>query len=170
MMRLAEWWGIGGVCLLLGCSVWRMSHSCFEALSAELAWYHWFAATVNVGFMAYYEGYKGFQLAFAPRVAARARYLAAKPNLVRSLLAPLFVMGYFHATRRRLLVTYSLTAGIIVLIVIFRQLPQPWHGLLDAGVLVGLSWGTVATMKCYIRIVGGGPVPWRAETPDEIGD
>ena len=33
---------------------------------------------------------------------------------------------------------------MIVLIVSVRQLPQPWRGMVDAGVVVGLTWGVVS--------------------------
>ena len=138
-----------------------------EAFHFGLEWYHWLVGVVNVIFMAYCEGYKGFQQAFSPRVAARARYLEERPHWLRTLLAPLFVMGFFHATKRRLIVTYSLTIGIVILILLFRQLPQPWHGVLDAGVVIGLAWGSIATLACWLKVAGGGPVPWSAETPDE---
>ncbi len=44
------------------------------------------------------------------------------------------------------MISYSLTLGIIVLILLVRLLPQPWRGILDAGVIVGLVWGFVALL------------------------
>jgi hypothetical protein len=48
-------------------------------------------------------------------------------------------MGYFHAPKRRRVTSLSVTAGIIVLIILVRLLPQPWRGMVDAGVVVGLA-------------------------------
>ena len=66
--------------------------------------------------------------------------------LVLAVAAPLFCMGFFHAQRRRLIISHSLTLGIIVLILLIKLLPQPWRGIVDAGVVVGLAWGLVALL------------------------
>ena len=50
-------------------------------------------------------------------------------------------MGYIHATKRRKLLSIGLTIMIICFIMVARMLPQPWRGILDAGVVVGLSIG-----------------------------
>jgi hypothetical protein len=94
--------------------------------------------------MAYAEGYRAFQQGFSPRVAARARYLRDHPNVLHALLAPLFCMAYFHALKRRQIVSLSVTAGIIVLVVLVRLLSQPWRGIIDGSVVVGLVWGLVS--------------------------
>ena len=31
-------------------------------------------------------------------------------------------------------------------VLLFNQLPQPWRGILDAGVLVGMIWGTTSLL------------------------
>jgi len=101
--------------------------------------------------MAYSEGYKGFQLAFAPRVAARSLHLSQHPTLTRVLFAPLFVIGYFDATRRRMVASYLLTIMIILLIILVHQLQQPWRGIVDAGVVIGLGWGLVSMLYFIVR-------------------
>ena len=106
----------------------------------------------NVVFMAHSEGYKGFQKAFSPRVAARTHYLAAHPHWLRTLFAPLFCMGFFHATRKRMIVSYTLTVVLVGVILAVRQLDQPWRGIIDAGVVVGLAWGLVAYWVFTARI------------------
>ena len=99
------------------------------------------ALLFSVIYMAYAEGYKGFHLGFAPRVVLRAHYLHSNPRLRHILLAPLFCMGYIHATRKRQILSIGLTIMIIGFIIVARMLPQPWRGILDAGVVVGLSFG-----------------------------
>ena len=148
--RLAAAWGLLGVAALLAAAVFRLGNVAMAGLDYELEWQHWVLLVVNAGFMAYSEGVKGFQQAFSPRVAARVRYLRDNPGLVRGLFAPLFLMCFFDAPRRRLLVTYLLTSGII-LILLFRLLPQPWRGVMDFGVVVGLAWGLVATLAISVR-------------------
>lgn len=102
---------------------------------------HWAALVFSIGYMIYAEGYKGFHLAFAPRVVLRANYLRENPRTDLVLLAPLFCMGYIHATRRRRLLSIGLTLMIIGFIIVARILPQPWRGILDAGVVSGLTVG-----------------------------
>ena len=141
---LGALWGITGVSLLLGGAIYRLTPVAFDALSLNLLWYHWATLIFVVIFMAHSEGYKGFQKGFSPRVAARAKYLIAQPNLLRTLLAPFFCMGYFHATKKRKIISITLTIAIILLILGVRLLPQPWRGIIDAGVVVGLIWGLLS--------------------------
>jgi len=144
--KLAALWGLTGFFVLLVYSVYRLTPVAVQALSTELNWYHWLVFALNLGFMAYAEGYRGFQQNFSPRLVARALYLRQRPTPLRALLAPLFCMGYFDAPRRRMLSIWLLTAMIIILVSVIRLLPQPWRGILDAGVVVGLSWGIAATL------------------------
>ena len=144
MARIGTLWGIGGVVALLVFSVFRLSGFSLEAFQYPWDWRHWTVFVLNTAFMAHSEGYKGFQKSFAPRVVARARTLHDNPPLLRLLLAPLFCMGYFHTTRRRLISVYILTVAIVTFIVAFQYVSQPWRGILDCGVVVGLTWGIVS--------------------------
>ena len=142
--RLGALWGTVGVIALLSYSVWRLGQVSIDALEYPWNWHHWTLLIANTLFMAYSEGYRGFQKAFSPRVAARARYISLYPTISRVLLAPLFCMGYFHATRHRLITSYLLTITIVIFIISFQYLTQPWRGVLDVGVLIGLIWGIVS--------------------------
>jgi hypothetical protein len=137
-------WGLAGVLLLLGSAVYRLSPLAIEAFSYDWQWYHWLAFVFMSLFMAYAEGYRAFQQGFSPRVAARARYLRDHPDALHALFAPLFCMAYFHAPRRRQVTSISVTAGIIVLVILVRLLYQPWRGIIDGSVVIGLAWGLVS--------------------------
>ena len=50
-----------------------------------------------------------------------------------------------------MIVSYSLTIFIVVLIVLVHKLDQPWRGVLDAGVVVGLSWGIISFFYYVLR-------------------
>ncbi|QBG49265.1 hypothetical protein EGM51_07160 [Verrucomicrobia bacterium S94] len=117
--------------------------------------------------MGYAEGYKGFHLKFSPRVAARALYLKNNPTPIRILFAPLFCMGFFYATKKRKIVAYSVTTMVIVLILSVRFLPQPWRGIVDAGVLFGLGWGLLSVwIFCFKAFFGKGEYTVSPETPE----
>lgn len=147
---LAGWlgalWGLAGVLLLLGFALYRLAPLAVEGLGTARGLLQWGFVAVFTAFMAYAEGFKGFQKAFSPRVAARARHLRDHPTAARVLLAPFFCMAYFAAPRRRRIAAYALTAGVIALVVLVQRLQQPWRGLVDTGVVVGLGWGFLATV------------------------
>lgn len=127
-------------------ALYRLVPVSLEAFQQDFAGWHWLLLIINTLLMAYYEGFKGFQRGYSPRVAARARYLGEEGKLLDCLLAPLFCMSFYAAPRRRMIATWILTIFITLMIVLFQYLPQPTRGILDAGVVVGLSWGLIATL------------------------
>lgn len=120
--------------------------------SLPLSLLHWAALIFSVLYMAYAEGYKGFHQGFAPRVVIRANYLRQNPRISHIVLAPIFCMGYIYATRRRKLLSYGLSTMIICFVLIARMLPQPWRGIVDAGVVTGLAIGIVSILY-FLAIV-----------------
>lgn len=166
MGTIGALWGVAGVLLLLGSAVCRLAPLAVEAFSCDFLWYHWGILLLVVLFMAYAEGYVGFQQRFSPRVAARARYLRDHPRAPFVVFAPFFCMGYFHATRRRRITSLSLTAVIIVLIILVRFLPQPWRGIIDAGVVVGLAWGILSLFYFSIQAISGSAFAYSPDVPD----
>jgi hypothetical protein len=159
-------WGLAGVLALLLSACFRLWPKAVDAFSHVFVWHHWMALTVIVLGMAYAEGYKGFQKAFSPRVAARARYLRDHPRTLHVLLAPLFCMGYFHATKRRQITSISLTLGIVVLVILVSFTAQPWRGIIDAGVVVGLAWGVLTVALYGLSALRSAEFPFSPEVPD----
>jgi len=149
----AAMWGYAGICLIFASAIYRLGPMALQLTTQTLHWYHWLALLFSVVFMGFAEGYKGFQKGFSPRVAARMRYLSNDVTPVRVLLAPLFCMGFFHSERRRKIVTFTLTIGILIIIQVVHHVPQPWRGIIDAGVVLGLLWGIVSltlfTLKAF---------------------
>ena len=138
--------------MLLVRAVWALTPRAVEAMVGGLAWWQWAVLAVWVAFMAYSEGYRGFQKRFSPMVAARVHELAQRATPLQAALAPAFAMGLFHATRRRLIISWILLVGIAILVIVVRYLPQPWRGIVDAGVVVGLTWGTVSLLWSLVRV------------------
>ena len=169
--KFGAFWGIVGLSLLFSRALFALSHYVPEMRGTpdhpvELHWYHWAALGVCLLFMGYAEGYKGFQLKFSPRAAARALYLKRNPTIARVIFAPLFCMGYFHATRKRKIVSYSITCMIIGLIIGVHHTTQPWHGIIDAGVLFGLGWGMITVWIFAFKAFFGPGFDISPETPD----
>jgi hypothetical protein len=138
-------WGVLGVVALLVFALVRLTPIAMEAVVMELTPLQWSVLVINVIFMAWSEGYKGFQQRFSPRVAARALHLYRHDvPISRKLLAPFFCFGYFDAPRRTRLTIWIGTTTIVVLVVLVQRLDQPWRGIIDAGVVIGLSWGLLS--------------------------
>jgi hypothetical protein len=157
-MRLgwASVWGIGGTAALLVEAIVRLLPLGLEPLrSGQLSASQGALYFVVVLFFGFAEGYRGFQRAFSPRAAARAVWLDHHGTVLQRALAPLFCMALISATRRRLIVNWALVFGIVALIVLVRQLPPPYRGMIDGGVVVGLSWGTLATLLLFARAARG---------------
>ena len=158
MRWIAPLWGLAGILLLLGFAVFRLTPKAIEAIQMGLSAWQWTVLVLWTLFMGVAEGYRGFQKRFSPRVAARARHLRDQPSPVRAILAPLFCMGYFHARRRVQIAAISLTAGIVAIVVFVSYCPQPWRGIIDFGVVVGLTWG-IGSLAGYA---------WQALTREEF--
>lgn len=169
LRMLGPLWGIAGVAGVLVYAATSLLRLALEAVRLGLAPAEWALFLLSVGGMAWAEGYRGFQQRFSPRVAARAWHLYRQPTLTRALLAPLFCSGFFGATPRILRLTW-IGAGLIVLaVVLVDRLPQPWRGILDAGVVAGLLWGTVALLVAAVRTFRLGRELVPAEVPDRPG-
>jgi len=159
---LAAGWGIVGFVWILLDAVVRLAALAIGPLQAGLTAPQWAALGAFVLFMAYVEGYRGFQRSFAPRTAARAHYLYQHPTWLTGVLAPLFCMGFFKATQRTLAVAWLGTAMILLLVAGLRVVPQPYRAIVDMGVIVGLTWGATAFLACVWReffATGTGALP-----------
>lgn len=165
LRKFAAVWGFCGTLALIGFAVWRLAPAALELLAYPLTTWQWALLIANIIYMCHAEGYKGFQQAFAPRVAARTLYIHQNPSIKRVILAPLFIMGYFDSTRQRLLATYGLTTMIITLVIIVRYIDQPWRGIIDAGVVTGLIWGLIAMVYFLFTAVHSPDFNYSPEIP-----
>lgn len=159
-------WGVGGVVLLLAQAVTRLAPLAWEPVATgALDGLGWAAMAGMVGFFAYTEGFKGFHQRFSPRAIARATHLPDAPLWVQGL-APLACMGLIWASRRRQIASWALLTMIVVLVIGVRQLPSPWRGIVDAGVVVGLSVGILSLGVHWVRVRAGRGEPVDPCLPD----
>ena len=68
-------------------------------------------------------------------------------------------MGLFHATKKRMIISWSVTVGVAGIVAAVKRLPYPWRNIVDAGVVAGLSWGCISIFVQYIKALVGGNVP-----------
>jgi hypothetical protein len=142
-------WGLCGVLIILSYACVRLSGVAISAFEMPWSTLQWVVLVANTVFMVHSEGYRGFQRSFSPRVVARARHIMQAPSVTKVVLAPLFCMSYFGATRRRMFATYALSSGIVLMVLTFEYIPQPWRGILDVGVVAGLMWG-IASLAAFV--------------------
>ena len=162
---IAAVWAVVGFSLILLDAIIRLAGIAAQSFDETLSFMHWAVLLLVVVTMAYAEGYRGFQKSFSPRTAARAYYVYRHPEPLAVLLAPLFAMGFFRATRGPLMFAWIGTALIVLLIIALQATPQPWRGIIDVGVVVGLSWGLVSFLVCVFRVFRDGANGVSAEVP-----
>ena len=163
---VAACWATVGLCGLLLFAIVRLSMVVAEGAGFAWDWLHWTVAAANAAFMAWSEGYRGFQLRFSPRSAARVKLLLHHASGPSTLLAPVFAMGYFNATPRRMVGVYGLTVFVVGAIVVVHALPQPWRAALDIGVVIGLAWGVASFLWSLKRTFSTPGFPVSPELAD----
>lgn len=163
---IAAWGALSVVLLLLQATVrlgqlalepWLEGSMSHAQMALYVAW-----VVVN----AYTEGYRAFQLKFSPRVVARAAYLGRNPRPLRVVFALPFCMSLFHSSRRQLTISWGMVLAITLLVVAVRSLPQPWRGIVDGGVVVGLVWGIVIIGYHFVRYLVADELPPLEDLPD----
>jgi glucose uptake protein GlcU len=160
-------WGVAGVLAVLADAIYKLTPHALALVEQSLGVLEIAVLVAWVAFNAYSEGYQAFHRNFSPRVVARARTLDGAPRPLFVAFAPLYCMGLFHATRRRLIVSWAITVFVVALVLLVRQLDQPWRGIVDAGVIVGLAWGAASIVYFTVRAFAGHAMP---VAPDVPGD
>lgn len=159
-------WAVAGVSALLLRAIIGLSPHAANAIEGGLSLWQWIVLVGFAVFMLVAEGYRGFQKKFSPRTAARIKYLRDNPTPLRIVLAPVFSMGFFHANRKTRLTAYILTMGIIVLVVTVTFFcPDPWRGIIDFGVVLGLCWGLLSFWIFTIKALTDKNFSHSPETP-----
>ena len=166
--KLIAAWGVGWVLWLLGRAVWKLTPLALEPwtqnlMSSGQKWLYLGWLVLN----AYAEGYRGFQKRFSPRVVSRAAYLGQNPTPLRVVLALPFCMSLFHATRRQRWVSWIFIVVLVAVIIAVRALPQPWRGIIDGGVVIGLGWGMLVIVWLFARYLVTGLAPEATDLPTQ---
>lgn len=60
-------------------------------------------------------------------------------------------MGLFHATKKRKIISWSVTIGVAMIVAAVKRMPYPWRNIIDAGVVAGLSWGSLSILLIYLK-------------------
>lgn len=159
-------WGVLGVLGLLAQAMIRLTPLALEPLRTGMTGFQWALYVGWVVFNAYAEGYRGFQRNFSPRVVARAMHLAKDHDALSVALAPLYCMALFRAKRRKQIIAWVLLVVIVTIVLLVRMVPQPWRGIIDAGVVVGLAWGSISIVVLFGRALLSGKIPPNDSLPE----
>lgn len=142
-------WGVAGIIALLCFAIFRLAPYAVEALHSSLTLPQWLVLVTWCIFMIISEGGDGFERRLAPRIASRAQQIKENGDITAIILAPLYCFGYFRAPVRQMIVSYVAIALIVLAVVIVHQFSQPWRGIVDCGVVLGLAYGVIAIIaKC----------------------
>ena len=147
-------WGVMGVAAFILRAILALTPIALEPIqNGSLASWQWVLLGGWVVFSVYAEGYRGFHRSFSPRVVERAMELGDNPRWFRVLFAAPYCMGLFHAPRRVLIRSWVLFFAIIGIVIFVRELAQPWRGIIDAGVVVGLGAGLLSMLLLFARAI-----------------
>lgn len=149
MRAAAAAWGVIGVTAVLVEAEVRLAVLAREALLEDFAPLPAAVALAWCALNAWLEGYRGFQKRWVPQALDRAFSVDTSSRL-EVALAPLKVLGVWRTERSARRRAWVMVAGITALVLAVKQLPQPWRGVIDAGVVVGLGWGTLALMFGFV--------------------
>lgn len=159
-------WGVLGFTAILGQAIYRLTPLALHPIRHGMTGFQVGLYVVWVVWMWWSEGYRAFQKQLAPRFVKRAVWLARDRRPLYVALAPIFCLGLFHARRRRLIISWSISLGVICLIIAVRFLPMPWRGIVDGGVVVGLAWGVGWILYYFAVALAGGELAADPELPE----
>jgi len=148
--KAGAFWGTFGVVYILAKAIKRVLPIALEPFNGNLpplSRVQLAAYVITCVWFAYVEGYKGFQCKFSPLVVKRSQTLqSGSSSFIQFVLAPLYSMGLFHATKKRMIVSWSVTTGVAVIVALVKKLPYPYRNIVDAGVVAGLGYGSISIL------------------------
>lgn len=160
-------WGVLQVISVLANAIKRLYPIAVQPfIQNDMTPAQWAMYAVFVLIMAYTEGYRGFQLKFSPMVVERAFSLVDHPSILNYFLAGPYSMGMFGADKKRMVVSWAITIGVFALVTIVKRFPYPYRSIVDAGVVVGLSYGTLSIVFLTAKHLLGGKV--KVPTPRTV--
>jgi hypothetical protein len=124
-------------------AIYRLASRALLTLERGLSTAETCALVVSVALFAYGEGYRALHRRFIPQLIVRASRLHPPDSgcLRVWLLGPLIVLSLIQAERSVQLRAWASIGLIVLAVLIVRALPEPWRGIVDAGVAVALAIG-----------------------------
>jgi hypothetical protein len=147
---IASHWAVLGVAFTFAEAITRVSYVCYRSIERGLSLVEWLVFAALVASFGYWEGERALRRRFAPTVVARAFELeSTSARRWMILLAPLYAMSLVGAARSSLVRSWVAVAGIAAAVIVVRQLPSPFRGLVDGAVAVALSVGLLGLLTRF---------------------
>ncbi len=146
MKKLIYIYSIGGVIAIFSSAIYRLYPHVRESMSLEFSALNWIVLAAYLVVMIVGKGYFALHRGFVPRVINRSEQIISNGKLIDKILAPLYCMGFFKAPRKRMIISYVMIFFIVSFIVSASKIVQPWRGIIDLGVVVGLSLGILSLL------------------------
>ena len=164
---ISAMWGVCGFLSILASAIRRLAPIAIQPFARrDLTVLQWCLFGCSIFGFAYIEGYGAFQKKFSPMVVRRAMTLTcAGAAGAHRLFAPFYAMGLFHASKKRRIISWSVSLSVFMLVGLIKRLPYPWRSIVDAGVCSGLAWGGLSIVAIYLRAVFGTPPDVDPELP-----
>ncbi|HKP60227.1 MAG TPA: hypothetical protein VJV78_26060 [Polyangiales bacterium] len=161
LVRVSPWaagvFGIFVVGVTFVEAIYRLGVRAHTTLHGELDARETWLLGASVALFAYAEGYRALHGRFVPHVVARAAQLSAAPQSLRGwLIAPLYVLCLVQAHRSSQRRAWLSVILIVLAVLIVRALPEPWRGIIDAGVAAALSIGLASLVFATAAWLRGG--------------
>lgn len=142
----ASAWMLVGVAGIFAWAVYRLGGRGLEAIRGGLDTFQWSVLVVlTLGFV-YTEGVQTFDKRWIPKLIQRAHRLRGEATILQ-VLAPLYGLSLVSSDWRDLLKGWGGTALIVLAVLLVRQLPSPWRGIVDFAVAAALVWGMVTILR-----------------------
>jgi hypothetical protein len=152
--RVTASWAVLGVAAALFEGIFRLGARALGTIRSGLEPTEWVALASAVVLLVYLEGYCSLQRRFVPQLISRALSLPDARDVTSMLLAPLYALSLIGAERRRRARAWVGLTLILGAVLAVRALPDPWRGIVDAGVAAALAWGTAALLARFFRAIG----------------
>ncbi|HET8938379.1 MAG TPA: hypothetical protein VFN67_33275 [Polyangiales bacterium] len=147
--------GLAVVAITLGEACMRLGARALVTLHSGLSLYESVLFFSSIAAFGYGEGYRALHQRFVPHVIERAILLARSD--IRGFrgfsLAALYVLCLVHAERRERVKAWISVALIVCAVVIVKALPEPYRGIIDAGVAVALAIGLGSLISGFVAAV-----------------
>jgi hypothetical protein len=147
--------GLVVVAITLGEASLRLGARALATLHSGLNLQEYALFFLSVAAFGYGEGYRALHGRFVPHVIERAILLARsdKRGVRGYAIAALYVLCLVHAERRALVKAWISVALIVCAVVIVKALPEPYRGIIDAGVAVALAIGLGSLVSGFVAAV-----------------
>jgi len=151
----AATFGLAVHAILLAEASFRLGERALQTVQRGLSAWDWALMLLSITAFGYGEGYRALHRRFFPHVIARASELAHREGRgARDFLAaPFYVVSMVQADKRALVRAWLGVALIVCAVFIVRALPEPYRGIVDAGVAVALAIGLASLIFGYVAAV-----------------